>query len=196
LLDVGCSTGNLLLHIRRTWPELDLSGADLAESSLAQARQNPELAGVDFQARDLMDLGWEAAFDIVVVNAVFYMLDDAHLGRALASVGRSLKPGGHLLCFDFFHPYAQDLAIFEKSVTHPEGLMLHFRPMPKAEAMLGQAGFDQAEFMPFVLPIELERSPDPAVLNTYTQATREGANLAFRGVLYQPWCHLKARRQV
>lgn len=195
LLDVGCSTGNLLLHIRRAWPGLELTGADLAESSLVQARENPELAGVGFEARDLMDLGWEERFDIVVVNAVFYMLDDEHLALALASVARALKPGGHLLAFDFFHPYEQDLAIFERSVTHPEGLMLHFRPMPKAQAMLQTAGFAQAEFRPFVLPIELERSPDPAVLNTFTEVTREGAHLAFRGVLYQPWCHLKARRR-
>ena len=32
LLDIGCSTGNLLRHIRRLVPGLDLHGGDLAAS--------------------------------------------------------------------------------------------------------------------------------------------------------------------
>src|SRR5690242_5442254 len=48
LLDIGCSTKNLLLHVKRAFPKLSLTGADLAEASLAQCRENPELAGIAF----------------------------------------------------------------------------------------------------------------------------------------------------
>src|SRR5882672_9444997 len=45
LLDIGCSTGNLLRHIKRAFPALALTGGDLAESSLTIARADRELAG-------------------------------------------------------------------------------------------------------------------------------------------------------
>jgi SAM-dependent methyltransferase len=38
LLDIGCSTGNLLLHIKRAFPGMKLTGGELAESSLTAAR--------------------------------------------------------------------------------------------------------------------------------------------------------------
>src|SRR6185437_12434951 len=43
LLDIGCSTGNLLLHLRRAFPGLVLYGGDLAQSSIDEAAANLEL---------------------------------------------------------------------------------------------------------------------------------------------------------
>jgi 2-polyprenyl-3-methyl-5-hydroxy-6-metoxy-1,4-benzoquinol methylase len=53
LLDIGCSTGNLLLHLKRQLPNLALTGGDLAESSLDECRGNPELVGIDFVRRPI-----------------------------------------------------------------------------------------------------------------------------------------------
>src|SRR5262245_57294913 len=61
LLDVGCSTGNLLRHLRRLASSLKLTGVDLAPSSIAEARQDPALHGVDLQVRDATKLGFSAA---------------------------------------------------------------------------------------------------------------------------------------
>src|SRR5687767_4477614 len=38
LLDMGCSTGNLLLHISRLLPGLELHGADMASDVIAACR--------------------------------------------------------------------------------------------------------------------------------------------------------------
>src|SRR5580704_16229199 len=46
LLDIGCSTGNLLLHIKNMVPSVNLTGGDLALSSIDECRRNPSLAGV------------------------------------------------------------------------------------------------------------------------------------------------------
>src|SRR5260370_38896184 len=47
VLDIGCSTGNLLLHMKRALPNLSLVGGELVESSLNIAKSNPDLAGVE-----------------------------------------------------------------------------------------------------------------------------------------------------
>ena len=195
LLDVGCSTGNLLLHLKRVLPQLALGGCDLAESSLAECRANTDLQGVAFELLDLLSMPSRTRYDIVTINAVLYMMDDAQFEVALRNVAASLKSGGTVIVFDFFHPYPQDLQIIEKSKSHPEGLRLRFRPMAQAEAILAVAGFVNPAFRPFTLPIDLPPSGGPRDLITYTVPAADGRKLPFRGTLFQPWCHLTAQRQ-
>jgi len=193
LLDIGCSTGNLLLHLKRSFPTLRLTGGDLAEASLAECRANPELAGIEFATLDLLDLP-KNGFDIITVNAVLYMMADPEFERALVSLGAALRSGGLLITFDFFHPFEQDIRIIERSRTHRDGLALHFRPEAKARTALAQAGLVDPVFRPFTLPIDLPRHPDDGELISYTVKTMEGKRLPFRGALFQPWCHLTARK--
>ena len=47
LLDVGCSTGNLLLHLKYHFPELDLTGGDLAIVVIARQRLGHHQVGVN-----------------------------------------------------------------------------------------------------------------------------------------------------
>jgi 2-polyprenyl-3-methyl-5-hydroxy-6-metoxy-1,4-benzoquinol methylase len=49
ILDIGCSTGNFLRHLKRLNINADLIGGDLMESHLDLCRENPALAGVSFQ---------------------------------------------------------------------------------------------------------------------------------------------------
>lgn len=193
LLDIGCSTGNLLLHIKRAFPGVALTGGDLAESSLAQCRSNPELAGVEFSVLDVTDLPAGAGFDVITVNAVLYMMTDEQFSRALRSLARALRAGGSIIVFDFFHPFEQDLSIMEISRSHPGGLRLRFRRMTDVAERLHAAGFEAPAFHPFILPIDLPRHADDSQLITYTVPTADGRRLPFRGTLFQPWCYLIAR---
>lgn len=194
LLDIGCSTGNLLLHMKRLLPDVALTGGDLAESSLAECRANPELGGIEFKALDILKLPADVRYDVIAVNAVLYMMEDQQFEQALKSMAAALQPGGALAVFDFFHPFEQDLSIMEASKTHPKGLRLRFRPMSLATRSLKAAGFTNPQFRPFTLPIDLARNPDDSELITYTVLTSEGVRLPFRGTLFQPWCHLTATR--
>jgi SAM-dependent methyltransferase len=194
LLDIGCSTGNLLLHLKRLIPDVALEGGDLAESSLAECRANPELSGVEFKKLDILNLPVDARYDVIVVNAVLYMMEDQQFDQALNSMAGALRRGGALAVFDFFHPFEQDLSIMEISKTHPNGLRLRFRMMSSVTRSLGASGFTDVKFRPFTLPIDLPRNKDDSELITYTVSTGEGARLPFRGTLFQPWCHMTARK--
>jgi SAM-dependent methyltransferase len=192
LLDVGCSTGNLLLHLKRLVPQLELSGGDLAESSLQACRANPELAGIAFDVLDLLNLPRTRSYDIVTINAVLYMMEDAQFEQALKSVAGVLQPGGSVIIFDFFHPYPQDIHVLEVSKSHPKGLRLRFRPVGLAGKLLAAAGFYEPVFRPFNLPIDLPPTGGEGDLNTYTISAADGRKLPFRGTLFQPWCHASA----
>ncbi|WP_186411586.1 class I SAM-dependent methyltransferase [Candidatus Propionivibrio aalborgensis] len=194
LLDVGCSTGNLLLHMRKLFPQLELTGGDLAESSLDECRANPELNGVAFKILDLLNLPERNEYDIITINAVLYMMEDAQFEMAIKNIAGALKQGGTMIVFDFFHPYPQDLHITEMSKSHLAGLRLRFRPMSKVEALLVSSGFAIPVFRPFTLPIDLPPSGGEGDLITYTVPAADGKKLPFRGTLFQPWCHMSATR--
>src|SRR5688572_7264436 len=57
LLDIGCSTGNLLIHLRRAYPALELAGGDLSQLSIAGCKANQALAGVRLEVMDILRLG-------------------------------------------------------------------------------------------------------------------------------------------
>jgi len=194
VLDIGCSTGNLLLHLKRMVPEAEYVGGDLARSSLAECRKNPDLSGIEFEEMDILDLPANA-FDVIVVNAVLYMLDDKQYERALESLGCCLISGGELIIYDFAHPFShQNLEIYETTMMRPDGLRLCFRPMKRVREVAMRAGFADVDFRPFELPIDLPQPGYDDEVVTYTVNGQAGNRMMFRGALFQPWCHMIARK--
>lgn len=192
LLDVGCSTGNFLRHLKAAAPGIDLTGGDLVPAILEKNRRDPALEGIRFEEVNVLEIGRPAAFDVVVANAVLYLLTNEEFERAVASVAAALKPGGRLIGFDWYIPFEQDLAIVERSETHPDGLSIHARPYAFAERVLRSAGFDDVRFDPFEIPIDLPKPDRPGDMGTYTVRTAAGGRMQFRGALHQPWCFLTA----
>lgn len=193
LLDIGCSTGNFLRHLARLHPGLELVGADLAPDVLETNRLDPELTGIEFDLLDLLDLP-AATYDVVVANAVIYLLRDDEYDRAASSVASALRPGGTFLAFDFFHPFEQELAVREVSRVDPRGQTFHFRSYGYVRDVFMRAGFAEPEFLPFDIPIDLHRPSDAGDITSHTVSTAAGTRLVFRGAIYQPWCHLMARK--
>jgi SAM-dependent methyltransferase len=195
LLDVGCSTGNLLYHIHRRLPNLRLGGIELSASSVEQCRADSDLADMTFAVHDMLDLPALGRFDAIVANAVAVYFDWADYYRALRGVFDALEPGGAYFAFEWLHPFAvQDLAIVETSEWHPNGLKFYFRPTQKVEALLYEIGFSSVEFHPFELSVDLPFPGYDKDVVTYTKKDEGGQRMALRGILYQPWCHMIARK--
>lgn len=195
LLDIGCSTGNLLLHLKNLVPGIELVGGELAESSLQACRANPDLEGISFERLDMLDLGYESEFDVIVANAVAVYFYWEEYAKAAQSCHRALKKGGAYLAFEWLHPFThQDITITETTIGHPNGLRICFRPMPKVASVFEQAGFEHITFLPFELPIELPMPGLDEEVVSYTVKSADNRNLCFRGTLFQPWCHLSATK--
>jgi SAM-dependent methyltransferase len=194
ILDIGCSNGNLLLHLESVFPELRGRGIDLYEKIIEHCRQNPALSRHRFQVGDARDLNFLEDFEAVVANAVLHRFDAEHYDLCLDGIARALKSGGYFFAFDWFSPFSQQLKIFESSRQHPEGLTLWVRPRSWLEEKLSRRGFDRIAFEAFDMPFDLPRSGDADCIDTYTVTDREGRRLCFRGALFEPWCFVAARK--
>jgi SAM-dependent methyltransferase len=199
LLDIGCSTGNFLAHVRRAFPHLALTGGDVAEDSLAKCRENPRLAVVDIRHMDITAI--EGRYDIITSVAVTSIVPDAgsavgkdDFERGMASVSRALNPGGSFISWEWMHPFnGQTIEILEKTPVYPDGLWLYFRPYANVRRALEAAGLVDITFTEFHLPIELPfKGYDSNV--TYTRDDAQGRHMSFRGILYQPWAFVTAKR--
>lgn len=196
LLDIGCSTGNLLRHLKRAFPRIGLTGGDLSDLQLEVCRNDHELAGIAFAKSDLRALPDMAKYDVIIANAILYGFDEAGFSECVASLAGALKPGGSLIAFDFFHPWHQEVAIIEKSGNFPAGHPLHFRSYGLSRSVLERHGFKGIDFRPFAIPIDLPM-PDYGKnsIESYTVPTAQGKRLLFRGTIFQPWCHLVASKE-
>jgi SAM-dependent methyltransferase len=93
VLDVGCGTGALLHLAREAGHTGRLCGLDPAPAMLQQARARPD---IDWVLGDLGSVGWERAFDLVVMtgHAFQELLEDAEIRTALAAIQTALVVGG------------------------------------------------------------------------------------------------------
>lgn len=194
LADIGCGSGTLLQHLRHSGLPFELSGYDRDPIAIADARRDPSLDGVALDVADVLDESWTPVCDVAVVSILLLGMDDQELERALRVIHRGIRPGGALVMFDLLHPGVQDLVIQETTSTTAAPVVLRIRSMPRMEAALRRAGFDGIEFRAFELPVDFPAPTDPGDIRTHTVKTIDGRRLSFRGALYQPWCHVFARR--
>jgi SAM-dependent methyltransferase len=194
LLDIGCSTGNLLFHLKRRLPRAKLFGGDIVPSVVAHCKSDPRLDGIEFAEMDVLNLDGGRQFDLVVANASLMFFTEDEYDRAIVNIAGATRAGGWLVSFDYYHPFEQELTVFERSKVFPDGLKFHFRGYATVRASLGRAGFSAARFEPFHIPIDLARPEDPAVVRSYTVRSDAGERMSFRGTVFQPWCYLVAGR--
>jgi trans-aconitate methyltransferase len=195
LLDMGCSTGNLLLHLKHALPGLALEGADLVERIIVENAGKPELAGVSFRVMDMLEMDADRRYDVVVANAALMFFDDVEFERAVFNLSRAVKPGGLLAVFDLFHPFEETITVVETSAAHPNGLKFSLRSHRQVRRAVEGGGLEPPSFETWSMPMDMPRPTDRADLTTYTVRTDGGERLSFRGALYQPWCHMLARRR-
>jgi SAM-dependent methyltransferase len=192
LVDIGCSSGNLLLHLKHQVPGVVLTGGEVYPKIVEECRKNRALSGVKFEEMDLLKLNRRREFDIVVANAVCCLFDEEGFDTAVANIADALRAEGRLIVFDWFHPYQQELTIIERSQTHPEGLEIRFRSYGRVRMTLEKNGFSRISFRPFRIPIDLAKPADDSDISSHTVRTESGERLIFRGTLFTPWCHVLA----
>ncbi len=198
ILDIGCSTGNLLRHLRRLMPGADLYGGDLMVPVIDECRRNPDLAGMSLAVMDVFSLPVNRPFDVITCHAVTYMFDKEQFGLAMHSIAGALVPGGAFVGYELVFPGSREQRIVEKSQGHPDGLQLMLRSEDFVRSCMEAASFTNIEVQPFDIPIDLPK-PEPtgtdADLVTYTvRDAVTGRRLMYRGDLFQPWAHITARR--
>ena len=103
VLEMGCgSGGNLAALIRLGFTPANLTGVELIEERVAEARRRLPPA-VRLMCGDALDMQLApASFDVVMLFTVFTsLLDEAYRKRLAAHAWSVVKPGGGVLWYDF-----------------------------------------------------------------------------------------------
>lgn len=107
VLDVGCGTGELTLHMAAHG--LDALGIDLIPAAVERAEAKARERGLaaEFRVHDALRLeGLGQAFDAVVDSGLFHVFTDEDRVRFADSLAAVLRPGGDywMLCFSDKEP--------------------------------------------------------------------------------------------
>lgn len=195
LVDIGCFTGNLLLYLKHCFPAFELHGWDIVPQVIKANKLNEILAEIEFEEMDICNTQSIKKYDFVVTNAVLGTLED--LKKPFLNIADILADSGTFICFDWFHPYDHDLQLTERSRLFPHGVKSYFRSYNTVSSLLRSYGFEDIQFYPFNIGIDLPKpeSSGPHTLVSYTVKTTDNFRLSFKGAIYQPWCHLVARKK-
>jgi len=124
VLDLATGTGWASRSIARRFPEVRISGLDIADRLLAHARQlaERERLAIDYGVGNAESLPLEdASLDAVV--STFGVMFAAQPERAAAELGRVVKPGGRIV----LATWAED-----GNVAAMFGILRRFMPAPPA----------------------------------------------------------------
>ncbi|MCC8246450.1 class I SAM-dependent methyltransferase [Saccharothrix luteola] len=100
VLDVGTGPGRLLHAIAARRADLVLGGVDLSADMVDIARAGAPSSRITFQVADVASLPYsDDSVDVVVSTLSMHEWPDRR--RAVAELGRVLRPGGALLVYDF-----------------------------------------------------------------------------------------------
>jgi SAM-dependent methyltransferase len=90
VLDLGCGTGGVSAHLRRTLSGVEVTASDLLEAGLARAQRR--LDGVRLVQMDARSLPFEEEFDVIGAFDMLEHIDDDE--AVMAEMFRAVRPGG------------------------------------------------------------------------------------------------------
>jgi cyclopropane fatty-acyl-phospholipid synthase-like methyltransferase len=110
LLDLGCSKGELLYHIKNDLPNYSkLSGLDYSEGLIGCAKKQSFLKDVDFNVGDAQDFELNQKFDFVICSGVVGYFDS--LDDLFKMIKKHLHRGGVALVFHLFNELDVDVHV-------------------------------------------------------------------------------------
>lgn len=100
ILDIGCATGELAFRLAENGTKV--TGIDLNEDLLKQARSKKNLPNLQFQTGNMLELATDfqlEQFDAILCfgNTLVHLPEKKQIQKMLDGVFNTLKPGGHFL---------------------------------------------------------------------------------------------------
>jgi trans-aconitate methyltransferase len=141
LLDVGCGNGELLEAVAKAGQVTQLSGVDVSEVPLEEARRRVPQA--DLHVLDICVSTLPTRFDVITCMMTLDLVPDDRL--AARHLSEMLEPGGHLLLA------VQHLKQYGTVLDDRYGVKRHDRA--SLAALLSQAGLEPVELFSWGFPL-------------------------------------------
>lgn len=195
MLDIGCGTGRLLELLGQCYPDVCLTGLDLAHNMVHQAAERLG-KGVQLIQGDAEQLPFSpCSFSTVLSSSTFQWLDD--LSGCFAEVKRVLKPEGRFV-FSLFgegtlvelrESWQQAWMTCGRENAGPHNGTHHFHTCEQVQCALEKAGFRDIEI---TSGCEVEWYPDVSHLlhaikriGAGTARPPSGGGLGWRRLLHE-----------
>ncbi len=110
LLDLGCSRGELLYHIKNDLPNYSkLCGLDYSKDLIENAKGQSFLKGVDFKIGNAQNFELNQEFDFIICSGLVGYFDS--LDEIFKMFSKHLKKGGTALVFSIFNEFDVDVHV-------------------------------------------------------------------------------------
>jgi ubiquinone/menaquinone biosynthesis C-methylase UbiE len=153
LLDVATGTGIAATAIASHLPRGRVTGIDLSEGMLAQARARAQCLGLDnieLHAMDMADIGFDdARFDAANCSFGLFFLPD--MTRLLQHIASKVKPGGQVVACSFYRgSFEPNVDLFleriqRHGVAPPEFTWKNISTEEQFAALFASAGLDDVQ---------------------------------------------------
>ena len=151
LLDVATGTGIAAAALAPHLPNGRVTGIDLSEGMLAQARARAEQLGlhnIDLHPMDMQDISFDSArFDAANCSFALFFLPD--MTRLLKHIASKVKPGGHVVACSFYQgSFEPNIDLFLEriqryGVTPPDITWKQICTEAQIQDLFGQAGLSE-----------------------------------------------------
>lgn len=152
MLDIGCGHGGYLRKLQALEPSWDLTGIDLEEEVIEEARSRDERGEIQFEVADFMNWETEEQFDAVMMNNMLYYFSPEERIQLLERLRDRLEENGVAVLVT---PLAETALGGRFASAFNAFMTLHdnlypLPTIPRLRRQMQEVGFDQIRFIPFI----------------------------------------------
>ncbi|EPE60648.1 methyltransferase domain protein [Exiguobacterium sp. S17] len=152
MLDIGCGHGGYLRKLHSLEPDWKLTGLDLEQEVIEEAREQDETGEIRYEVADFMKWDHNERFDVVMMNNMLYYFSPEQRIGLLERMLSNLDTAGIAVLVT---PLAESPlgASFASAFNAFMTLHDNLHPLPTIRQLrrqLEQVGFDKVRFIPFI----------------------------------------------
>ena len=152
MLDIGCGHGGYIRKLQSLEPDWELTGIDLEEDVIEEAREQDESGKVDFEVADFMEWETDKKFDAVMMNNMLYYFSPEERTKLLDRMRERLARKGVAVLVT---PLAETALGGRFASAFNAFMTLHdnlypLPTIPRLRQQMKEVGFTNVRFIPFI----------------------------------------------